>query len=225
MKTSKSVKNNPEIKQSRKMTGGRTKIAEALILLLRDREFNAITTARIAETSGMSEALLYRYFGDKRGLLHQVLSDFLKDYLDDLEQELEKVKGTVKKLKKIILSHFHLFETNRVLAKILLLEVRNYPGYFESESYGQVRRYSNMIMEVFRQGVSNGDIKKNISLPAFRNAMLGGIEHTCLPKIVFNKSFSPDVMTEELCKILFSGILQYTTKDGKTDNVQAQLRP
>ncbi|MGA2734394.1 MAG: TetR/AcrR family transcriptional regulator [Syntrophobacteraceae bacterium] len=207
MKTNKSVKNNPEIKKSRRMTGGRAKIAEALRLLLRDREFNAITTARIAETSGMSEALLYRYFGDKRGLLHQVLSDFLKDYLDDLEQELEKVKGTVKKLKKIIRSHFHLFDTNRVLAKILLLEVRNYPGYFESESYGQVRRYSNMIMEVFRQGVSNGDIKKDISLPAFRNAMLGGIEHTCLPKIVFKKSFSPDVMTEELCKILFSGIL------------------
>ena len=190
------------------MTGGRAKIAEALRLLLRDSEFNAITTARIAETSGMSEALLYRYFGDKRGLLHEVLRDFLQDYMDDLEQELEKVKGTVNKLKTIIRYHFHLFETNRVLAKILLLEVRNYPGYFESETYEQVRGYSNMIMEVFRQGVSNGDIKENISLPALRNAMLGGIEHTCLPKIVFKKAFSPDVMTEELCKILFSGILK-----------------
>ncbi len=189
------------------MTGGREKIADALRLLLQDREFNAITTARIAETSGMSEALLYRYFGDKRGLLHQVLSDFLKDHVDHLEQELEKVKGTVEKLQKIVHSHFHLFETNRVLAKILLLEVRNYPGYFESESYGQVRRYSNLLMEALRQGVINGDIKGNISLPALRNAMLGGIEHACLPKIVFNKSFSPDVMTEELCKILFSGIL------------------
>jgi AcrR family transcriptional regulator len=205
---SKSVKNNPEIKKSRGTTGGRTKIAEALRLLLRDSEFNAITTARIAETSGMSEALLYRYFGDKRGLLHEVLRDFLQDYMDDLEQELEKVKGTVNKLKTIIRYHFHLFETNRVLAKILLLEVRNYPGYFESETYEQVRGYSNMIMEVFRQGVSNGDIKENISLPALRNAMLGGIEHTCLPKIVFKKAFSPDVMTEELCKILFSGILK-----------------
>jgi len=122
----------------------------------------------------MSEALLYRYYGDKRGLLHQVLSDFLRDYIDDLEPKLEKVNGTVNKLVMIIRSHLHLFEENRVLAKILLLEARNYPGYFESESYEQVRRYNRLIMEILRQGVTKGVIKKSISLPVLRNAMLGG---------------------------------------------------
>ena len=208
MSSSKHVKNNPELKKSRRPSSGKAKIAEALRLLLSDKEFNAITTAKIAETSGMSEALLYRYYGDKRGLLHQVLSDFLRDYLDDLEPKLEKVNGTVNKLVMIIRSHLHLFEENRVLAKILLLESRNYPGYFESESYEQVRRYNRLIMEILRQGVTKGVIKKSISLPALRNAMLGGIEHTCLPKIVFKKSYSPDKMAEELCKILFCGILR-----------------
>jgi hypothetical protein len=37
--------------------------------------------------------------------------------------------------------------------------------------------------------------------------MLGGIEHACLSKIVFKKPFSPDVMAEELCKVLFCGML------------------
>jgi AcrR family transcriptional regulator len=155
----------------------------------------------------MSEALIYRYFGDKRGLLHQVLTDFLRDYLDNLEPELEEVEGTVNKLKLIIRSLLTAFESNRILAKILLLEVRNYPGYFESESYEQIRRYSNIIMEICRKGVLNGDIKEDISLPAFRNAMLGGIEHSCVPKIVFKKPFSPDAMAEDLSKVLFSGVL------------------
>jgi len=192
----------------RKRSGGRAKIADALKYLLRDKEFQAITTAKIAETSGVSEALIYRYFGDKRGLLHQVLRDFLGDYLDNLESDLENIKGTVKRLRMIIRSHLNLFETNRVLAKILLLEVRNYPGYFDSESYKQVQRYSRMIMDILRKGVSNGDIKKGISLKAVRQAMLGAIEHTCLPKIVFKQSYSPDVMADELCKILFCGILK-----------------
>jgi len=192
----------------RKKSGGRTKIAEALKFLLRDKEFQAITTAKIAKTSGVSEALIYRYFGDKRGLLHQVLRDFLGEYLDNLESDLENIKGTVKKLKMIIRSHLNLFETNRVLAKILLLEVRNYPGYFESESYEQVQRYSRMIMEILRKGVLSGDIKKGISLKAVREAMLGGIEHACLPKIVFKQSYSPDRMADELSKILFCGILK-----------------
>jgi AcrR family transcriptional regulator len=193
---------------ARKKTGGRAKIADALKVLLRDKEFQAITTAKIASTSGVSEALIYRYFGDKRGLLHQVLGDFLSDYLDWLESELETTKGTVKKLRMIIHSHLHLFETNRVLAKILLLEVRSYPGYFESESYEQVRRYSRLILEILRKGIASGDIKKGISPKAIREAMLGGIEHICLPKIVFKQSYSPDAMADELCKILFCGILK-----------------
>jgi TetR/AcrR family fatty acid metabolism transcriptional regulator len=204
----KKSKQTPDQQNTRKRSGGRAKIAEALKYLLRDKEFQAITTAKIAETSGVSEALIYRYFGDKRGLLHQVLRDFLGDYLDNLESDLENIKGTVKKLKMIIRSHLNLFETNRVLAKILLLEVRNYPGYFESESYEQVRRYSSMIMEILHKGVSNGDIKKGISLKAVREAMLGAIEHACLPKIVFKQSYSPDIMADELCKILFCGILK-----------------
>lgn len=209
MKTTrrKTVK-TPNLKRPRKRSGGRAKIADALKFLLRDKEFQAITTAKIAETAGVSEALIYRYFGDKRGLLHQVLRDFLNDYLDHLESELGSIKGTVKKLRMIIRSHLNLFETNRVLAKILLLEVRNYPGYFDSESYKQVQRYSRLIMDILRKGVSNGDIKKSISLKAIRQAMLGAIEHSCLPKIVFKQEYSPDLMADEICKILFCGILK-----------------
>ena len=52
---------------------GRIKIADALRGLLEQKEFNAITTAEIARSAGVTEALIYKYFKDKRDLLHQVL--------------------------------------------------------------------------------------------------------------------------------------------------------
>ena len=123
MATSKKQRNIKGPIRKQKVQTGRVKIAEALKVLLRRKEFNAITTANIAQTSGMSEALIYRYFGDKRGLLHHVLSNFLQEYLHDLDNELSNTSGTLNKIKKIIYGHINLFETNRVLAKILLLEV------------------------------------------------------------------------------------------------------
>ncbi len=39
---------------------GRTKIVEALKFLLEEKEFNAITTAEIAKTAGVTEALIYK---------------------------------------------------------------------------------------------------------------------------------------------------------------------
>ena len=45
---------------------GRIKIMQALKLLLERKEFSAVTTAEIAKQAGVTEALIYKYFKDKR---------------------------------------------------------------------------------------------------------------------------------------------------------------
>ena len=185
---------------------GGVKIREAFKALLEEKEFNAITTAQIARKSGVNEALIYKYFGDKRGLLHQVLSDYLDEYLGVMESELKGIKGTFNKLKKIFWSQMNLYESKRVLAKILLLEVRNYPGYFDSESYAQVQRYSRIVTEILKEGIKNGEIRSDIPVTSMRQVILGGIEHLCLPKIIYGKPFSAKELTRELCMAVFQGI-------------------
>jgi TetR/AcrR family transcriptional regulator, fatty acid metabolism regulator protein len=185
---------------------GGVKIREAFKALLEVREFNAITTAQISRKSGVNEALIYKYFGNKRGLLHQVLRDYLDEYLGQMESELKGIKGTFNKLKKIIWSQMNLYETKRVLAKILLLEVRNYPGYFESESYAEVRRYSRVVTETLKEGIKNGEIRSDIPVTSMRQVILGGVEHLCLPKIIYGKPYSANELKRELCMAVFQGI-------------------
>ena len=125
---------------SRPNPPGRMKIAEAFKTLFSEKEFNAITTADIARTAGVNEALIYKYFGDKRGLLHQVICETLTQYLDNLEVDLKGIKGALNKLRRLVWLHFNRYSNDRVLARSLLLEVRNFRGYFDSESYQHVRR-------------------------------------------------------------------------------------
>ncbi|MGZ3578946.1 MAG: TetR/AcrR family transcriptional regulator [Syntrophales bacterium] len=190
----------------RPLPAGGVKIREAFKALLEEKEFNRITTAQISRKSGVNEALIYKYFGDKRGLLHQVLRDYLDEYLGVMESELKGIKGTFNRLKKIVWSQMNLYETKRVLAKILLLEVRNYPGYFESESYAQVQRYSRIVTEVLKEGIKNGEIRSDIPVTSMRQVILGGVEHLCLPKIIFGKPYSAKELTKELCMAVFQGI-------------------
>jgi AcrR family transcriptional regulator len=190
----------------RPLPAGGVKIREAFKALLEEREFNRITTAQIARKSGVNEALIYKYFGDKRGLLHQVLRDYLDEYLGVMESELKGIKGTFNRLKKIVWSQMNLYETKRVLAKILLLEVRNYPGYFESESYAQVQRYSRIVTEVLKEGIKNGEIRSDMPVASMRQVILGGVEHLCLPKIIYGKPYSAKELTKELCMAVFQGL-------------------
>ena len=187
---------------------GKIKIAEALKTLLREKDFNAITTADISRTSGVNEALIYRYYKDKRGLLHDVLAKYLEDYVEKMELDLKGIKGATHKLRKLIWDMIYLHQQNRVFSKILLLEVRNFRGYWESETYQTVRQYGQTLLNVIKEGIHKGQFRDDISASHIRQIILGAIEHLCLPALIFDHEISPDKLTDDICDIVFEGIVK-----------------
>lgn len=185
---------------------GGVKLANALRELLKDKDFNSITTAEISRTAGSNEALIYRYFKDKRGLLHQILFDYLEDFNAELMSVLKETEGALNKIRRLIRAHINIYDTNRVFAKILLLEVRNFPGYFESDTYRMVKFYGRLLTDVISKGVEDGEIRDDISPARIRDLILGGIEHFCMAPVIFGREISTDAVSEELCDLVFKGI-------------------
>lgn len=197
-------KNGPPDKD--KLPPGGLKIIDAFILLLRTKEFNSITTAEIAEASGVNESLIYRYFGSKRELLHGVLFYFVEDYFKDISLKLRGLRGSLNKLRKIIWEHIYLYQHDLVFAKILLLEVRNHPGYFQSETYKVVQKYTKVTREIIEEGIREGEIRNDISSWIIMQIVMAGIEHLSMPTLLFQKNLTTDELTDHFCNILFEGI-------------------
>jgi len=198
--------NNAKILKDRPLPPGRIKIVLALKSLLGQKEFSAITTAEIAKTAGVTEALIYKYFKDKRDLLHQLLSEYLEQYRDQLIQALKGINGAFNRLRKLIWYHINVYATNRVFARILLIEVRNYPDYYKSETYRRVKEYSDVVLQVIEEGVQNAEIRSDLPPKLIRYGILGSIEQVCLSGIIFGKPINPDELTEQLCEFIFKGI-------------------
>ncbi len=190
------------------MPPGRIKIVEALKALLEEKDFGAVTTAEIAKNAGVTEALIYKYFKDKRDLLHQILSEYLEQYRIQITDDLRGIKGVFNKLRKLIWSHINVYATNRVFAKVLLIEVRNYPDYYRSETYERVKEYSDIVLNIIEEGVRTKEIRDDISPKLMRYGILGSIEQVCLSGITFGREIDPDDLTEQLCKFIFTGIVK-----------------
>ena len=185
---------------------GRIKIANAFISLLEQKEFSAITTAEIAKKAGITEALIYKYFEDKRGLLHQVLKEYLEQYLVQFERDLKGIKGALNKIRKLIWGHISVYSANRVFARILFLEVRNHLDYYSSDTYQIIKAYSKILLEIIEEGVRDGEIRSDVPPKVIRQVIFGSIEHVCLTGVIFKGEISPDDLTEDLCKFVFRGI-------------------
>ncbi len=202
-RTAKNFKKDPKNKP---LPAGRVKITQALKTLLEKKEFSSITTAEIAKNAGVTEALIYKYFKDKRDLLHQVLKEYLEQYQVQLEFDLKGIKGALNKLRKLIWSHINVYATNRVFARILLVEVRNHPDYYKSETYKLVKIYSNTVLSIIEEGMRNKEIRNDLPPKLIRHGILGSIEQVCLSGIIFNRGISSDDLTEKLCEFIFQGI-------------------
>lgn len=197
---------------------GGVKIMDALRLLLQEKNFDSITTAEISRVAGANEALIYRYFKDKRGLLHQVLAEYFLDHFFSILQQVESVEGAINKLTSLIKGTMVFHKQNRVFSKILLLEVRNNPGFFESDAYRLVKQYARLIKDILEQGVRNREIRDDLPIACLRDVILGSIEHVCLRSVVFNRDFDEELLASNLAKAMIGGLGNYGARELATDD-------
>jgi AcrR family transcriptional regulator len=185
---------------------GKLKIIDAMRTLLDDRTFESLTISEIAASAGVTEGLIYKYFKDKRDLLHHVLKEHYEHFLVQLDRDLQGIDGALNKLKKIIWSSIERYANHRVFARIILLEVRNSEEYFRSEAYALVRQYNRIIIDIINEGIANGEIRDILPPASIRNAMFGAIEHSCLNRAIFNEPVSTNETAQVITELLFHGI-------------------
>lgn len=185
---------------------GRTRIMNSMIRLLDKREFNRITTAEIARDAEVTEGLIYKYFRDKKDLLYQVLMELFQQVIDRIAGEIAGAHGSHEKLRTFIRASVASYAESRVFSKIILLEVRNSPSFFDSDAYGLVRQYSKMLAQILQEGMDAEELAPDIEIGPLRQIIFGAIEHACLASIIFNREIDIDRVTGQLCRVLFCGI-------------------
>jgi AcrR family transcriptional regulator len=185
---------------------GRIKIMNSFYALMKKKDFHSITTAQIAKNAEVTEGLIYKYFKDKKDLLYQVLNDHFFEFLAKIENRVAQEKICIKKLEVIIFASLESYADNRVFSKILLLEVRNSPEYFNSSAYGLVRKYAGTILGIIEEGIQTKELKPDTDPYLLRKVILGAIEHACIGEIIFARELDIDQVSKGITNIVFNGV-------------------
>ena len=210
------------------LPNGGIRIMQAMRRLLEKKNFNSVTTAEISREAGVNEALIYRYFKDKRGLLHKILAEYFRTYLSQIEIDVSKTNGSINKLKTLIDGTVGFHRKNQVFSRILLLEVRNHPAYFDSEAYELAKKYSKLINEIIIKGMDEGEFRQDIPLSCMRDIIIGSIERACMRPAVFYRDFDEQISGNILCEAIIEGLqanytkLSQTTQNSPLNNDQTK---
>jgi TetR/AcrR family fatty acid metabolism transcriptional regulator len=184
----------------------RERILDAARVLFEAKGYQGTTTAQIAAAAGVPEGTLFEDFRTKRDLVFALLERDIEVYLDFLELQLRGIEGALNRIRKFIWSHLYTWRRRRFIARFLILEIRQDPGFYQSHAHDLIRRYDEDLMGLIQEGIEEGSIRANVDTGMVRNVIFGGIEQTALHWALKEEPFDVDASTKQLCELVFRAI-------------------
>ncbi len=185
---------------------GRVKISEALKNLLGCKDFQAIKIAEIAETAGVNEALIYKYFRNKRDMLYQMIGDYLEGCRVEMIRVIAGQNSTFGKLEKFISTIIDIYNRDRIYSKMILFEFRNSSDYYTSKPYSILQGTYDLCLLIIREGISDGTFREDINPCFMRQHIIGSVEQVCMNSIITSRSLSSKKITAYIVDLLVNGI-------------------
>jgi len=184
----------------------RERILDVARVLIGEHGYQGTTTAQIAREAQVPEGTLFEYFRTKRDLAFALLERDVESYVDFLELQLRGIEGVLNRIRKFIWSHLYTWRKRRFVARLLILEMRQDPGFFDSAAYEAAQRYNELLLGLIREGIEEGSIRPDVDPAMVLKLILGGIEQIALPWAAREEAYDVDASTREICDLVFRAI-------------------
>ncbi len=173
--------------------------------------FEAAPINEIAAKAGISEGSIYKFYANKRDLLHTILKSWYQQMIADYKAKLEGVEGTRAQLHIVIWQHLKSIKDNPDLCRLFYSEVRNAQDYYATDLYQLNREYTRVLMEILKDGISVGDIRPDVSMALVRDMIFGGVEHHVNAFLMNRGNFNNDSVAKQLSDMIYAGIAMRTS--------------
>jgi len=168
--------------------------------------FNDAPISEIARRAGVSEGAIYKFYANKRELLHAILTGWYGGITEAFHAKQRGVEGTRARLHAVIWQHLKSIQESPDLCRLFYSEVRSAPDYQSSELHRCNRDYTRVLTDILEAGIERGDIRADVSLPLVRDMVFGGIEHRVTGFLAGRGALDPDAVADEMTRMLFAGI-------------------
>ncbi len=199
-------------------------ILEAAREVFCERGYDNTAVSEIAARCGIVEGTIYKYFDSKRTLLLKVLEHWYEAMFGDYTRELPGLPDARARLRYLVWRHLRTIRDDRLLSRLMFMEVRSAADYRGSDLFRLNRRYTRMLETVITDGIAAGEIGAGVSARTVRDLVYGGIEHMTWNFVSGHGSLDIDRRTDELVALFWHGIAAPGRTAGDDAAAPAALR-
>ena len=168
----------------------RERIINSAKKLFADQGYQKTTIVDISRQAGLSEAALYDYFQGKEDLLLMIPDLWVSELLTDLDEQLFGIQGAINKLRKYLWWYMRRVEQSPLDAKIVYLFLKTNSNFMTTDVYSNVKQLYSYLSDIFEEGRSSGEFKKNLNSRVARDIFVGIMDHIIIRWLLKDRSYS-----------------------------------
>jgi TetR/AcrR family fatty acid metabolism transcriptional regulator len=130
----------------------------------------------VAKRAGVADGTIYLYFENKDDILISLFEDEIDAIIERLRAELATRSTVEDKLHCLIDFQLHLLETDRDLAEVLLVELRQSNKFLKSSAIEHINEYLKLFSAVIVEGKKQGIFREDADPLLLPQAVFGAIE-------------------------------------------------
>lgn len=166
----------PSIPDAQSASGKRDRILRAAVdIFARSGYFNARVTD-VAKEAGVADGTIYLYFENKDDLLISIFRQHSENFLARLRKMLAGADDPEAKTRKLIHLHLELFGSDRALAIVSQVELRQSLKFMAQFSSEGVADYFSVIRSVIEEGQATGRFHANMNPQLAAKAVFGVLD-------------------------------------------------
>lgn len=153
-------------------------IIDAAIIVIAENGYHQSQVSKIAKQAGVADGTIYLYFKNKEDILISVFDEKMEMFADRLNDIIEEPVSSSEKLFKMIENHFTVLSSDRHLATVTQLELRQSNLALRMRINAVLKNYLVLLDSILKEGIANGEFDKDMDIRLARQMVFGTIDET-----------------------------------------------
>jgi TetR/AcrR family fatty acid metabolism transcriptional regulator len=186
----------------------RQRILDAAVAVFAQKGFHVARISDIAARAGVADGTVYLYFKNKEEILMTAINTAFDAFVSNARAELATIVSPVEKLRRLALLHLQALGSNRNLAIVFQMELRQSTRFLAPFSHEHMIEYFQIVRSAIRDGQQSGVFRPELNEKIAANCFFGAIDEMVTSWVLAEHEYSLASTADSVANVILLGMQQ-----------------
>jgi TetR/AcrR family transcriptional regulator, fatty acid metabolism regulator protein len=182
------------------------RILDAAVAVFAEKGFHVARISDIAARADVADGTVYLYFKNKEEILMTAINTAFDAFVTHARAELATIPSPVEKLRRLAYLHLQALGSNRNLAIVFQMELRQSTRFLAPFSHEHMIEYFQIVRAAIREGQAAGDFRPELNEKIVANCFFGAIDEMVTSWVLAENDYPLANTADSVANVILLGM-------------------